>query len=307
MVALFGREAQRREIARALVVVFEKKAVDLHLVEQDFGDRLIAAPRHPRALEIAAAKMDADRHVLRPVADRIVDELAIETRQRVRVVAARLGALADIGVAQIGEVGVVELQVAAAARGQIGDLGPVGGGQIIVEVLQARVDGLADRLAPAAEMQHRGGRDADFRRLRRHGLEKIEIRPLNRRHVPDLASDMHRRRLEADLGPVVFAEGRDEFAVMGLDAFQALEEIDMKKGAAEFPVGDPLEPHVLLRAHDLADALVLDRVKLFRRESAAGEPFARLPQTLGPKITSDMVGAERRTGHRYSPSGVLGS
>ena len=100
---------------------------------------------------------------------------------------------------------------------------------------------------------------------------------------------------------VVLAEGGDEFAVMGLDAFQALEEIDVKKGAAELAVGDPLQAHVLLRAHDLADALVLDRVKIARRQSAAGEPLARLSQTLGPKITADMVGAERRTGHRFLP------
>ena len=106
--------------------------------------------------------MDADGHVLRPVADRIVDQPAIEADERVRIVAARLGSGANVGIAEIGKIGVVELQVAQAARRKIGDLGAIGGGQIVVEILKARIDRLADRLAPAAEMQHRRRRDADF-------------------------------------------------------------------------------------------------------------------------------------------------
>ena len=64
-------EAQRREVARALVVVLQEEAVDRELVEQDLGDRLVAALRHPGALVVAAAEMDADRHVVRAVRDRI--------------------------------------------------------------------------------------------------------------------------------------------------------------------------------------------------------------------------------------------
>ena len=167
MVALFGRKSQRGEIAGALVVIFEEEAVDLHLVEQDLCDRLVAALRHPGALEIAAAEMDAHGHIGRPIADRIVDQPAIEADERVRVVAARLGSGANVRVAEIRKIGVVELQVAQAARRKIGDLGAISGGQIVVEILKARIDRLADRLAPAAEVQHRRRRDADFRRARR--------------------------------------------------------------------------------------------------------------------------------------------
>ena len=91
-----GRKAQRGEIAGALVVIFEEEAVDLHLVEQDLCDRLVAALRHPGALEIAAAQMDAHGHIGRPIADRIVDQPAIEADERVRVVAARLGSRANV-------------------------------------------------------------------------------------------------------------------------------------------------------------------------------------------------------------------
>src|SRR5574337_307068 len=93
------REPERREVARTLVVVFEEEAVDLHLVEQNLGDRLVAALRHPGAPEVAAAQMHTDRHVGRPLANRFVDEPAIEAGQRVRVVAARLRASADVGIA----------------------------------------------------------------------------------------------------------------------------------------------------------------------------------------------------------------
>ena len=75
----------------------------------------------------------------------------------------------------------------------------------------------------------------------------------------------------------------------------------MEIGAAELAVGDPLEAHVLLGAHDLADAFVLDRVQVLRRKAAGGEFLPRLLQALGSQKTADMVGAKRRTGHGAPP------
>ena len=92
---------------------------------------------------------------LGPVADRVVDQLAVEMDESVGVVAPGAGALADRGIAEIGEIGVVELQIAQAARGEIVDLGAIGGGEVVVEILEPRIDPLRDRLAAAAEMQHR--------------------------------------------------------------------------------------------------------------------------------------------------------
>ena len=297
----FRREAQRREVARALVVVFEEKAVDLHFVEQNIGDRLIAALGDPGALEIAAAEMDRDRHVLRPVADRVIDQPAVELGERVGIVAAGARALADGRVAEIGEIGVVELQVAAAARRQIGDLVAIGGGEVDVEWLEVGIDALADRLPAAAEMQHRRRRDADLRRLRHDALEEVEVGALDRLDVADLAFDVHRRRLEADLAAVVLAELGDELAVVGLDAVEPLEEIDVEIRAAELAVGDPLEADVLLRAHDLADARVLDCAQCLGRQGLGERLLARRPQAFGPEKAADMVGAERRLGHRNPP------
>ncbi len=233
-----------------------------------------------------------------------VDEPAVETGQRVGIVAARLGAGADLGVAEIGEVGVVELKIAAAARREVGDFGSIGGGEVRVEILEIGIYRLADRLPPAAEMQHRRRGDADLRRPGDDRLQEIEIRPLDRRDPADLAADMHCRRPEADLGAVAPAEARDIFAVVGLDALEPLEKIHMEISAAELAVGDPLEADVLLRAHDLADAFVLDCMQVFRREAAGGEFLPRLPQALGTQEAADVVGAERRTGHGLLPGGV---
>ena len=53
--------------------------------------------------------------------------------------------------------------------------------------------------------------------------------------------------------------------------------------------------------HDLADAFVLDRVQVGRREAAGGEALTRVSQSLGAKKAADVVGAERRTGHGLLP------
>src|SRR5919204_1052668 len=61
-----GEKAQRLEIAGPRAVVFQEIAVHADLVEDQFGDRLVAALRHPPARQISAAEMHARRHALRP-------------------------------------------------------------------------------------------------------------------------------------------------------------------------------------------------------------------------------------------------
>ena len=64
-----GHEAQRGEVAGALVVVLEEVGVDVELVEQHLGDRLVAALGEPRAAVVAAAQVDADGEVVGPAGD----------------------------------------------------------------------------------------------------------------------------------------------------------------------------------------------------------------------------------------------
>jgi hypothetical protein len=77
-----GQEAQGLETAGARTVVFEEIAVDVDFVEQELGDRLVAALGDPRPREVAAAEMHADGHAGRAGCDRVVQELGAHSRQR---------------------------------------------------------------------------------------------------------------------------------------------------------------------------------------------------------------------------------
>ena len=134
-------------------------------------------------------------------------------------------------------------------------------------------------------------------------LRKSKSRALDRLGMADLALDMHGRRLEADLRAVVLAEFGDEFAVMGLDAVEALEKIDVEIGAPEFAVGDPPEADVFLRAHDLANAFVLDRAQRVGGQGLGEELLARLFQPLRAEVAADVIGAKRRLRHEILPAG----
>ena len=249
--------AQRREIAGARVVVLEEVPVDLEVVEQHLRDGLVAAFGDPGALEIAAAEVDADRHPRGAIGDRRVDEARVAARQFVGIVAARPRALAHLRVAKIGEVRVVELQVAAARGGKRVDLGAVRGGDIGVERLEIGIGVAADRLAATAEVQHRRRRNRHLRRALRHRLEELEIGELDRLHVADRARHLHHRRRELDIALGGVEADRD--AALRFDALELLEEIDVKVGAAEFAVGDSGESGVFLEPDDVADRGILHR------------------------------------------------
>src|SRR4029079_14693786 len=94
-------EAKRRKITRAGIGVFEEVAVDLQFVEQHFGDWFIAALRTPGALEVAAAKVHANRHAGWTFRDRRIDQPRVSARQLVRVVATLPRAFPHLLVAQI--------------------------------------------------------------------------------------------------------------------------------------------------------------------------------------------------------------
>src|SRR6266700_1751544 len=128
-----GQKTQRFKAACARAVIFEKIAVHVDSVEDELGDRLVAAVRHPRAGEIAAAKMHAHRHVPRPILDRGIEELGVGPRQGGWVLADIGDLLAQLRIAQIGEIDLVDLQIAAAGRGEVADFLAVDTGKIIVE------------------------------------------------------------------------------------------------------------------------------------------------------------------------------
>src|SRR6266404_1130998 len=107
-------KAQWLEAARAGIVVFQEEAVDRELAKQGLGDMVVAALGHPGRSEIAAAHMGAYGDTLGLAGECGIDQADVGQMLLLAVAAdARdIGALS--GVVEIGEAGVVELQIAAA-------------------------------------------------------------------------------------------------------------------------------------------------------------------------------------------------
>src|SRR5207247_10428785 len=96
-------------VSGARAVVLEKIAVHLDLVEDEFGDRLIAALRHPGACEVAAAQVHAYCHVFRKVLDRRIERLGVGLRPRRRILTDIGDLLAQLRIAEIGEIDLIDL------------------------------------------------------------------------------------------------------------------------------------------------------------------------------------------------------
>lgn len=79
-----------------------------------------------------------------------------------QVLATVSGLLAHGGVGEVGEVSVVELEVAASGLVERVDLGAVAGSEVGKELVQVGVDFGRDGRATTAEVAHRRGRDRDL-------------------------------------------------------------------------------------------------------------------------------------------------
>ena len=150
-----GHEAQRGEVAGALVVVLEEVGVDVELVEQHLGDWLVAALGEPRAAVVAAAQVDGDDEVVGAAGDDGVDQLGVGVGELVGILAALDGTGAHHRVAQVGEVGVVELHVPTARRVEGVELGAVARREVGEELLQVGVGVEVDRCPATTEVDHR--------------------------------------------------------------------------------------------------------------------------------------------------------
>ncbi len=225
--------------------------------KQGFGHRFVVATRGEAAAEVAAAKVDRQQHVRGFVRNHTVDERGIAPRQFVGIVSTRAGRGAQLRIAQVSEVGVVELHVVAARCGQTLKFFSIGACHVLVKGrIELRVGRQADALAAAAEVQHgrRGNRHLRAAVAAQATLHEAEVLQLDVLLVPHLVDDAN--------------EGRDQlFAAIGLadgmrlprfHAVELVEKVDVEAAAAVFPVADALESKFLLEVHQLADGLVLD-------------------------------------------------
>src|SRR5262245_34134956 len=98
--------------------------------------------------------MHAYGHVLGTVLDRRIEKLGVSLRQRGRVLANIGNLFAQLRITEIGEVDLVNLQIAAAGLAEITDFLAVQAGEIFVESGDVGISISIDRPAPAAEMHH---------------------------------------------------------------------------------------------------------------------------------------------------------
>jgi hypothetical protein len=184
--------------------------------------------------------------------------------------------LALLGVVEVRQARVVELQVRAAEAGQRADLRRVRAREVVPEAVHVRVDVLVDRGAPAAVVDHARRRDRELRGRRGHAfLEEREVRGEDRLLQRDRRVDVQRRRSELDVALGVVELDR-EVVLRARDAAELIDEVHVPRGPAELAVGRRLEPHVLLHPHHVPDRVVLDRPQLFGGDPALGELVPRL-------------------------------
>src|SRR5215470_1992647 len=288
-----GHEPQRPEAAGAVGVVFEEIAVDIDLAEQTLGDELIAALGDEGGAEIAAAGMHGHDHIGGTAGQCQVRHLRIVRGQTIGIVAARLGMLALLRIADHRPGGVVELQVAAAGVVEGADGLAIGHAHVVEVAVEIGVDLLADGLPALAEMQRRGRRDRHLGRDLGVVLDEAEMLEVRMAGEIDLADHAHALGLGLDAG-----EGDALAGGVELDPVEPLVEVELPPSAAELAIGRKLEPDLLLLLDDLLDLAILDRLELGGGDLTLLALPSRLLERRGAQEAADVIGAERRFGSR---------
>src|SRR5690606_31696223 len=180
-----------------------------------------------------------------------VDQLDVGARKPLDVLAARTRRLTQALIAEIREVRVVELEVAAAGRSQRMDFLAVDARKVSKEVLEVRICMPIDRRATASEVHHRR---RGHRLLCSTGRDRQE-----KAKVLDLDSIRGTAQLARDDGDERHLVGTAARRVVGakLGALDLVDERAVEAFAPELPVRDALEAERLLERDRFADGLVL--------------------------------------------------
>jgi hypothetical protein len=273
----------------------------------------------PAPAAIAAAQMHADGE-LGKAADHRIGGVDVSVDQGVPVFAAGGEHGLDVRVAEFRECRLVDLDIAAAGRGQRRELVA----EAVHDVAPERIDILVRTRrhcgVAAAEMQRARPRNRDLGQgiSAGHRLEHEEVVHVNGAAPCDPAADP-RDRLRAAAAHIgccrcalifkVPISGKPEIGVLvhGVGCRQGVNgdvaeppaepavEITMVGGAAEFSVGDDREAGGRLQPHRIGYRLGLDGGQGVRPDLARAEAAARRDQALGPQQAADVLGPERRT------------
>lgn len=208
LLAVLGQESQGLEPTASLVIPFKQEVVDLQLSEQDLGNGLVTTRGKVSRSEVSSAQVNGSGHVCRLELQCLVDELDVLSGQLVDVFTSFGGGVSHLLGAQVGQVGVVELDVLASGFGERSDFLLVSLGQVGVELSQVRVVFVVDTGSAA--------------------IRTISNRIL-RESKCDLQSEVrHGRGRNGDLDgrPRVLQVVLDELVVVDLDRFDPLDLAD---------------------------------------------------------------------------------
>ena len=202
------------------------------------------------------------------------------------------GCSQQLWIAEIGEIGVVELDIARALGGQVQNLGVVDGGQVGEKILHIGVGRPIDGLASAPEMEHGRRGNGEFGRPRRHRFGIGEIPGLDALGPCHFSSDGKGGDVALQIGSVGPVEARPDFAFAEADALNGGQEVARPIGAPELTVGNTPESRVFLQLDRLKDAFILDPSQLIGTDDAVLPPFPGVEQSPGPQQAAHMIGPE---------------
>jgi hypothetical protein len=237
--------------------------------------------------------MRAHDQVLGPIAERGLDQPHRQREHRVGILAAGPALRAHALVAEVGQAHVVELEVPAARRVEVGDLGSIRGGGVLHEAVEIRVHARADVGAPDLRVQHARRRDRELGGARGDTLQEPE-------RIDEYRRRSRHPRIDLQVGPREVHVTRPSVERHGPppplagQTTETGEKVHVPRPTSHLAVGDTLQAGGFLQAHRLADRRILCRGE----GGSVRAPFLRLEaqrlQGRGPQQAADVVGAEGR-------------
>lgn len=245
--------------------------------------------------------MDANGHILGTLRDSLVDQVGVVAGKLVGINTMSRGSLlAHLGITEVGEVGVIELDHSAASLIQVRQLLLVDTDKVLKERLEGRIGFRANSLTPTTEVHHGWAGNADFGGSVDTGLldlaaDEVEVINLDGLGMAKLSDNGQGRGSEALLANIGGGKG-----ALALNSVQMLEEVDVEISAAELAVGHGPDAILNLTGDDLGDVLVLDLAKFRGGDRGLGvKLLAGGEEGLGAEERSDVVGTVDAGGKRH--------
>ena len=236
--------------------------------------------------------MGGDGETRRPSDQRGVDlsDVALVLVLRVAPLRGYLGTLC--WVSEVGQAGVVELQIGAPELGDSAHLLCVGRRQIGPELVLVGVDGRVESRTAAPVVDHARRGNREFRRAAAgHRLQEREVVAEDGRVQADLAIDDQCRRGEVQIALLVAKVDLDRVAGL-TDPTKPVNEVHVPRGTSELPVRAGLQADVFLQRDDVPDRFVLDPAQRFVGDLSGPVGRTRLQEPVRTRQAADVVGPE---------------